>query len=121
METTKLFDHVCDSACELMAADRCTLFLIDHASNELWSQIAHESSTIKCPMGAGIAGAVATSGKILNIPNAYEDVRFNQEVDKKTGYTTHSILCCPLRATDSDEILGVLQVSRERSELRGRR
>lgn len=48
------------------------------------------------PMNKGIAGYVATTGQVLNIENAYEDSRFNPEVDSKTGYTTRNILCMPI-------------------------
>ena len=59
-------------------------------------------------MNAGIAGEVATTGKIVNIPEAYDDTRFNQEVDKKTGYRTRSILCMPIKA--GTEVVGVIQL-----------
>ena len=39
-------------------------------------------------MHVGIEGHVATTGEQLNIVNAYEDPRFNQEVDRKSGYCT---------------------------------
>ena len=48
-------------------------------------------------MNKGIAGYVASTGETLNIRDAYRDSRFNREVDMKTGYTTHSILCVPVR------------------------
>ena len=48
----------------------------------------------------GIAGYVATSGKLLNIKDAYSDPRFNREVDVQTGYTTHTILCVPMTCKD---------------------
>lgn len=48
------------------------------------------------PSGVGIAGYVARTGKVVNIPNAYEDERFNRDVDKATGYHTKTILCLPV-------------------------
>ena len=63
---------------------------------------------IRIPMNAGIAGEVATTGKIVNIPEAYDDSRFNQEVDKKSGYRTRSILCMPILA--GKEVVGVIQL-----------
>ncbi len=39
----------------------------------------------------------------------YSDPRFNQDVDKQTGYLTHSLLCAPIRTTKG-EVIGVLQV-----------
>src|SRR5438876_2819876 len=63
---------------------------------------------IRFPMGRGIAGAVAQTNTIVNIPDAYADARFNQNVDKQTGYRTRSILCVPMRSVEGD-VVGVLQ------------
>ena len=49
-------------------------------------------------MDKGIAGFVATTGEIVNIKDAYRDSRFNREVDLRTGYTTRTILCVPVRS-----------------------
>ena len=46
--------------------------------------------------------------QILNIPDAYEDPRFNPDVDKKTGYKTKSILCMPI--VSKDGVIGVVQM-----------
>ena len=35
---------------------------------------------IRIPKGAGVAGYVATTGETANVPNAYDDPRFSQEV-----------------------------------------
>jgi adenylate cyclase len=45
----------------------------------------------------------------MNISDPYADPRFNREVDRKTGYRTHSILCTPIVNRDGEK-LGVLQV-----------
>ncbi len=37
------------------------------------------------PVGVGIAGGVAESGKNVNIPDCYADSRFDPSFDKKTG------------------------------------
>src|SRR5690606_30496993 len=39
---------------------------------------------------------VLTTTRTLNIPDAYADPRFNQEVDRRTGFRTRSILCMPI-------------------------
>src|SRR3979490_1948027 len=59
-------------------------------------------------MDRGIAGAVATTNSSINIPDAYKDPRFNQNVDKQTGYRTKTILCVPMRSVEG-EVVGVLQ------------
>ncbi|MGE5327643.1 MAG: adenylate/guanylate cyclase domain-containing protein, partial [Deltaproteobacteria bacterium] len=96
---------------EAMTADRCTLFLVDRQSGELWSKVAQgaDMKEIRVPRGMGIAGHVAKTGETVNIPDAYEDPRFNPEVDRRTGYKTRTILCMPLK-NDKNEIVGVMQV-----------
>lgn len=47
-------------------------------------------------MNSGISGHVATTGEHLNILDAHLDPRFNSENDRKTGYTTKSMLCVPI-------------------------
>lgn len=93
-----------------LGADRTTLFLIDGAHNELWSKVllGDESLEIRLPIGKGIAGFVAKTGEIINIPDAYQDSRFNPEVDKRSGYRTRSVLCVPVRDR-GNTIIGVVQ------------
>lgn len=95
-----------------LEADRCTVFLYDRDRNELWSKVAtgiDTSEEIRFPAHLGLAGYVVKTGEVLNIKDAYEDPRFNKEIDKKTGYHTHNILCMPMRNRKM-EIIGVFQV-----------
>lgn len=48
--------------------------------------------------GVGIAGTVAANGEEINISDPYKDPRFNQDVDKRTGFVTKNILCVPIVA-----------------------
>eukprot|EP00457_Paulinella_chromatophora_P007868 gb/GEZN01007894.1/.p1 GENE.gb/GEZN01007894.1/~~gb/GEZN01007894.1/.p1 ORF type:complete len:436 (-),score=33.58 gb/GEZN01007894.1/:82-1389(-) len=90
----------------LVNADRCTLYLVDRARSQLI--VMQESMELRIPMSKGIAGHVAREGEIVNIPDCYKDARFNQAVDKKTGYRTRSMLCMPVFG--EGQTLGVLQV-----------
>ena len=107
----RLLQLVMAETTRLMDADRSSLFLLDRERGELWSRVAQgmESREIRFPMDRGVAGYVATTGETLNIPDAYQDPRFNPEVDKKTGYRTQSILCLPV-VNNRREIVGVIQV-----------
>jgi len=93
-------------------ADRCTVFLWDKDTDELWSKVAlgiDSSKEIRFPADKGLAGYVVKSGEVLNITDAYSDSRFNPEVDKKTGYKTKTILCMPIM-NNNGEIIGAFQV-----------
>ncbi|KAJ3417077.1 hypothetical protein HDV05_006936 [Chytridiales sp. JEL 0842] len=100
---------IMQTAQELLNAERCALFMIDKQKGELWSSLAQGAGEIRVPMGKGIAGHVATTGEVLNIPDAYHDKRFNRSVDMKTGFRTRDILCMPMRNTQG-EVIGVTQI-----------
>jgi len=98
---------------KLINSERCALFLHDSMTNELYFKPVGGLDTnvpeIRFPATAGIAGWVATKGRMLNIPNAYKDKRFNPAIDKETGFRTRSILCMPVTEADGT-LLGVCQM-----------
>lgn len=116
LDLTGLIQIIMRKASEIMDADRSTLFLIDKETRELWSKVAQglEVAEIRFPMDKGIAGHVATTGQTLNITDAYEHPLFNREIDQKTGYSTRTILCMPIR-NPGGQIVGVTQVVNKRS------
>ena len=99
----------------LVDADRCTLFLVDQQRQELYS--LQGAVEIRIPMTSGLAGHVARTGEILNIRDAYNDTRFNQDYDKKHNFRTKQILCCPILASDKKKVLAVIQlINKNRGE-----
>ncbi len=101
--------------CQLLHCDRATLFEIDHNAKELQVMVAKGMDAIRLPMGAGIAGAVAATGRACNIPDAYQDARFNSAHDEATGYKTKSILAAPVIDVDGKTV-GVIQAINRFSE-----
>ena len=106
-----LLQKVMSEATRMLNAERSTLFLNDEKTKELWSEVGQglESLQIRLPNHLGIAGAVFQSGKTINIPYAYADLRFNPAFDKKTNYFTRSILCVPV-VNKQGKTIGVTQV-----------
>jgi len=115
IKLSSLLQRVMGEATRMLNAERSTLFLNDEKSNELWSEVGQglESMQIRLPNHLGIAGAVFTSGKSINIPYAYADLRFNPAFDKKTGFFTRSILCVPI-VNKEGKTIGVTQVLNRR-------
>ncbi|HRX87434.1 MAG TPA: SpoIIE family protein phosphatase, partial [Phycisphaerae bacterium] len=56
----------------------------------------------------GIAGECLRTGKIVNVPDAYADDRFNRDIDRVTGFRTRNLLTFPLRSHDGS-LVGTLQ------------
>lgn len=107
----KLMQTIAEEARDAVQADRCTVFLYDKNTDELWSKVALGLGSHELRFNAfqGLAGHVFRTGEIINIKDAYSDARFNKEIDLKTGYTTKTILCMPIRNIEQ-EIIGVFQI-----------
>ncbi|XP_034040194.1 cAMP and cAMP-inhibited cGMP 3',5'-cyclic phosphodiesterase 10A isoform X6 [Thalassophryne amazonica] len=115
-----LLEHIMIYAKNLVNADRCALFQVDNNNKELYSDLFDigeekegkpvftKTKEIRFSIEKGIAGQVARTGEVLNIPDAYADPRFNREVDLKTGYTTRNILCMPIVSRGA--VIGVVQM-----------
>jgi signal transduction histidine kinase len=90
-----------------------SLLLIDDETDELVFQIAlgEKAEGVKpfrLPMGVGIAGHVAQSGKPLMISDAQKDRRHFREVDITTDFLTRSILCVPM--IFKGKVTGVIEI-----------
>ncbi|NER22351.1 MAG: GAF domain-containing protein [Symploca sp. SIO1C2] len=101
---------------EFLNADRTTIFLLDKENHELWSIVAKGegggSEEIRISADQGIAGEVATSKRVVNIPyDFYDDPRSRtaKETDKKTGYRTYTLLALPL-LNEQGDLVGVAQL-----------
>ena len=112
----RLLQLIIEKATSLLEAERSSIFLLDYDNNELYTRVAqlNEIAEIRFPVTKGIAGYAVTHSKLVNIPDAYKDERFNPEVDKSTGYKTRNILTSPM-LNHKNETVGVLQVLNKRT------
>jgi len=93
---------------QLVSADRCTVWVYDREKNILWSRVADGVDRLEIPADIGIVGEVIKSGEAEIVNDASKDLRFDSNVDKKTGYITRNMVTIPLKNSDG-EILGVFQ------------
>ena len=56
-----------------------------------------------------MAGAAILNNELINIPDCYNDDRFDPSMDQKTGFHTTQMLCVPVMAADG-ECIGAIQV-----------
>ncbi|MFH0990295.1 MAG: ATP-binding protein [bacterium] len=111
LDLDKLLGLILNSAVKSIEADRGTLYLVDSIKQELWSKVLQGDNMeeIRLPVGTGVAGYVAQTGETINIPDAYNDHRFNPDFDKRTGYRTRNMLCMAMKNKDG-KIIGVFQL-----------
>lgn len=110
-DINKLLFTIAEEARDAVQADRCTVFLYDSTTDELWSKVALGlgSQELRFNASQGLAGHVFRTGETINIKDAYSDDRFNKAIDSKTGYRTNTILCMPIRNIEQ-KIIGVFQI-----------
>ncbi|KAJ6649109.1 Dual 3',5'-cyclic-AMP and -GMP phosphodiesterase 11 [Pseudolycoriella hygida] len=129
LDVRSLCHKILQNVSILLKADRGSLFLVQGKCNSRSADGSNRCLVSKlfdvCPRstleemekqdevrvawGTGIAGYVAESGEPVNIPDAYQDERFNNEIDILTGYRTKALLCMPIKDASGD-VVGVAQV-----------
>ncbi|OEF96856.1 HD domain-containing phosphohydrolase [Desulfuribacillus alkaliarsenatis] len=110
-----LLQLMADLGRDLIVADRCTLWILDHDKNELWTRVAHGIKEIRIPADTGVVGYVVKTEKPYFTDDAYTDPNFNREVDKKTGYRSKAMLAIPLFDNEGD-VLGAYQAVNKMTE-----
>jgi Nif-specific regulatory protein len=109
-DLSALLDLIAREATGLLDADRASIFVLDAKKGELWSKVALGSPEIlRFDSRLGIAGAVAHSGRIINVTEVHKDPRFYAGIDRLTGYQTTSLLAAPLR-NFAGQIIGAFEV-----------
>ncbi|MDB5080400.1 MAG: hypothetical protein JWP00_2324 [Chloroflexi bacterium] len=102
-----IYELIVFETAKLLSAERVSLFLIDTETNEVYTRLAMglEGKEIRLPLGRGVAGSVAFTGKSVNIANAANDSR---SAGNFFGYITRTILALPLKINGT-KIVGVIQ------------
>jgi len=110
LDLSVLLRRIVSEASRMLNAERSTLFLHNPKTKELFTEVGEGLGKlqIRIPDHVGIAGSVFQSGRTINIPHAYADLRFNPATDRSTGYFTRSILCVPVVNKDG-RIIGATQ------------
>ncbi len=113
LEPKKILRAIMEKAADLIKAEGWSVLLLDNNRRELVFEAAAGTAGkklvgMRLKIGQGVAGWVARYGKSLIVPDVTKDPRFYSGVDKKTNFTTKSILCVPMKSRD--KIIGVVEV-----------
>jgi GAF domain-containing protein len=112
LDLENVLAQVIDRVNAFLRIDATSVSLLDPESQELVIRMTVGQATdprpgLRLPPFAGIGGWVVHHGEAVLIPDAQEDERFYPAVDQRTGFTTRSVLCVPLRT--QDRTVGVIQ------------
>jgi type II secretory ATPase GspE/PulE/Tfp pilus assembly ATPase PilB-like protein len=120
--------EVSADVCALFHADRLTIYSVGEDKQSIVSKVKtglNSFKDLKLPVAEhSIAGYVALAKKTANIRDVYDEnelralnpnLRFLQEVDKRTGYRTKQMLVAPILEAGSNELIGVIQIINNKS------
>jgi len=115
-DLAKIFELVIPHVTRIMDADRASLFLVDPEEKKLWTKAAEGlSKPISLPWDKGLVGKTASTGNPSIVNDASKHPDFDVSWDKKTGYSTKSVLCYPVMNRD-EQLKGVLQIINKLSD-----
>ncbi len=109
-ESASLLEIIAGEATRLLDCDRSSIFLWDRDRNEVEARpaLGVAGSSLRIPANEGIVGETLRTGRAVTVGDAYSDPRFNQDVDRQSGYRTRNLICVPLRDSD-DTIVGAFE------------
>ncbi len=120
----EIMQHIGQRTPQLFQAERITIYLADSKNNQLIAKVisGNELKDIIIPIGhSTITGHCAKTKQIINITNAYDehelrmihsDLQFDQQWDKRSGFTTRQVLCVPMQFQQI--FIGVIQILNKR-------
>lgn len=113
LEPKEILRIIMEKTADLIKAEGWSVLLLDHDKRELVFEAAAGAAGkkilgMRLQVGQGVAGWVARYGQSLIVSDVTKDPRFYSGVDKRTKFTTKSILCVPM--ISRNKIIGVVEV-----------
>lgn len=94
---------------DIVGAERCSIFIYEEASNELWTILSTGIKKIHVPTEKGIVGYVFRTKDSVIENNVTKNIYFLSDIDKHSGYKTLNIIACPIYNSKRD-LIGVLEL-----------
>ncbi len=100
---------IAEEAKAIINAERCSIFIVDHSTDMLWTKLSDGIGRIAIALDSGIVGLCASSEQSVIVNNPYEDSRFLSKIDEKSGFVTRNILTIPI-FNSKQNVVGVIQL-----------
>ena len=118
LDLDTLLSKIVTVAAEMSNAEAASILLMDGGTQQLYFQSATNMDTLPMMRGMPIPRDNSLAGWVVEnrVPVVANDVqhdrRHYENVDRETGFSTHSLMGIPL--INNDEIIGVLEIINKR-------
>jgi len=102
-------------ACEIIKAERCSIFVYDKTTGELWTTLADGIERIVINADKGIVGHCLKSKQLIVANNVEENPYFLEDIDKKSGFKTNNLIVTPIFNEDK-KIIGALELLNKKGD-----
>jgi signal transduction protein with GAF and PtsI domain len=100
---------IAEEAKAIINTERCSIFIVDHTTDMLWTKLSDGIGRIAIDINSGIVGATVSSEHSVIVNNPYDDARFLSKIDEKSGFVTRNILTVPI-FNSKQNVVGVIQL-----------
>lgn len=94
---------------EVTYAERCSIFIYQESSDELWTILSTGIEKIHITSDKGIVGYVFRTEESVIENNVSKNIYFLNDIDKRSGYKTLNIIACPIY-NSKKKLMGVLEL-----------
>lgn len=98
---------------KVLNAERCSIFIYDPASREIWLKAGTGlgEKEIRVGMGnASIVSEVVATGEHRIVTGLPDKNGMHKKTDQKSGFVTQDILAIPIKSLDGNEITGAVEI-----------
>jgi len=96
-------------ACHIMKADRCSIFVYDKDTGELWTTLADGIERIVIDADKGIVGRSLQTKQLIVENEVDKNPYFLGDIDKSSGFKTNNLIVTPI-FNEEHKAIGALQL-----------
>ena len=96
-------------SCHIIKADRCSIFVYDKETGELWTTLADGVERIVIEADKGIVGRSIQMKQLIIENDVSKSQYFLEDVDKKSGFQTKNLIVTPI-FNENHKVIGALEL-----------
>mmetsp|Transcript_23128 Transcript_23128/g.38705 ORF Transcript_23128/g.38705 Transcript_23128/m.38705 type:complete len:397 (-) Transcript_23128:345-1535(-) len=107
-ELKTIFESLVFKGHEVAECERVSLFVVDSATQEMWTLATSNKAALRMPITKGFAGYTARTGDVVRTDCACDDARFFSDIDRQQCFVTRNLLCAPVLDSNG-KVVAVVQ------------